>query len=150
MKDETNISARRASPQTALDPKAGAQAEPNPEPMPDVLVEPSWAGRHDWREEAQVALLCLTLENPDMSKADLARALGLGKGRLGFAGQAALRLWERKYRRFLVARSRLGYVRMISPRWIGSRLINAHRFMRIKWAEYRALRAAFSDWKARG
>lgn len=85
--------------------------------------------------------MCLRMENPDMGPEEIAALLGLGGSRIGFGARALLRMWKMKYRRFLVAENRLGYLRALSPLWLLRKLFEGGGFLAARFREYSALRA---------
>lgn len=84
--------------------------------------------------------MCLQMENPDLGPEDIAALLGLGGSRIVYGVRALRRMWHMKYRRFLVAENRLGYLRALSPLWLLRKLVEGGGFLIMRFREYPALR----------
>ncbi len=86
-------------------------------------------------------LMRLLEENPHSSQRGVARALGISVGRVNYCVKALARSGLIKARRFKNSQNKVAYVYLITPRGIRQKTQLTHRFLRIKMAEYEALRS---------
>lgn len=96
-------------------------------------------------DAAQLAVLRLLSERPDVSQRELSAALGLSLGKTHYVLHALLDRGLVKVDNFRRSDRKLAYAYVLTPRGLRAKLQLARRFLARKEAEYRALTRAIAE-----
>lgn len=91
-------------------------------------------------EEAHLRILKIVGENPDVSQRQLAVRLGISLGKTNFLIKALFDKGLIKAGNFSRAENKVGYLYLLTPKGVRAKLRLARAYLRIKEAEYEALR----------
>lgn len=117
-----------------------------PTPSPDAApIRP--AGPTD-RDAAQLALLRLLTERPDLSQRELSVALKLSLGKTHYVLHALLDQGLVKARNFRRNNNKLAYSYLLTPAGIREKVSMTRRFLAFKEAEFEQLQLAISALRA--
>ena len=95
--------------------------------------------RHE--EEANLRILKIVSENPDISQRQLAVRLGISLGKTNFLIKALIEKGLLKAGNFRRAENKVGYLYLLTPKGFGAKLRLTRAFLIRKEAEYKALRS---------
>ena len=99
-------------------------------------------------DEAQLALLRLLNEQPELSQRELSQALGLSLGKTHYVLHALLDRGLVKVRNFRRNDNKLGYAYFLTPTGLGEKLSMTRRFLARKEAEFEQLQLAIAALRA--
>ena len=99
-------------------------------------------------EERQLNALRLLEENPELSQRELAGALGVSVGAANYCLKALVEKGWVKLENFQKNPSKLGYLYLLTPIGIAAKAQLTASFLRLKKAEYEALRAEIDQLQA--
>lgn len=99
-------------------------------------------------DDAQLALLRLLNEQPELSQRDLAHALGLSLGKTHYVLHALLDRGLVKVSNFRRNDSKLGYAYFLTPAGLGEKMRMTRNFLARKEAEFERLRGAIAALRA--
>ena len=91
-------------------------------------------------EEAHLRILKIVGEKPDISQRQLAVSLGISLGKTNFLIKALFDKGLIKAGNFSRAENKVGYLYLLTPKGVRAKLRLTRAFLRIKEAEYEALR----------
>jgi EPS-associated MarR family transcriptional regulator len=93
------------------------------------------------RESLDFELLYLLETEPGLTQRELAERLGISLGRTNYCVRALLDKGVIKLANFRAARSKLGYVYVMTPKGIAQRIELSRRFLQRKLTEFERLKA---------
>lgn len=93
------------------------------------------------RESLDFELLYLLETDPGLSQRELAERLGISLGRVNYCIRALLEKGAIKLANYRAAKSKLGYVYVMTPKGIAQRIALSHRFLQRKLTEFERLKA---------
>ena len=99
------------------------------------------ARRDKVREDAQVRILRLLQENPEMSQRELAKAVGISTGSIHYVLTGLLDKGLIKLGNFSAAEDKRRYAYVLTPKGISAKAQLTRAFLVRKMAEYDALKA---------
>ena len=97
--------------------------------------------RDKLREDAQVRILRLLHDNPEMSQRELAKAVGISAGGVHYVVNALIEKGLVKLGNFTASQDKRRYVYVLTAKGLAARAELTRRFLERKKAEYEALRA---------
>ena len=97
---------------------------------------------------AQLALLRLLNERPELSQRELSLALGLSLGKTHYVLHALLDRGLVKVRNFRRNNNKLAYAYLLTPAGLGEKLSLTRRFLARKEAEFEQLQSAIATLRA--
>ena len=97
------------------------------------------------REDAQVRVLRLLQENPEMSQRELAKAVGISTGGIHYVLNALLDKGLIKLGNFSAAEDKRRYAYVLTAKGIAEKARLTRAFLARKMAEYEALKAEIED-----
>lgn len=92
------------------------------------------------QEEAHLKVLRLLEANPKLSQRELAEALGVSVGKANYCIRALLDRGLLKMQNFRNSRNKMAYMYLLTPAGLTAKTELSARFLKIKMAEYEALR----------
>ncbi len=87
-------------------------------------------------------------ENPDMTQRALAVELGISVGGLNYGLNALIDKGFVKMQTFSRSKNKFGYVYLLTPKGISEKVSLTSKFLKLKQAEYEALKAEIESLKA--
>lgn len=112
---------------------------------PPPVIEPS---DNPERDAAQLALLRLLTERPDLSQRELSAALNLSLGKTHYVLHALLDQGLVKARNFRRNNNKLAYSYLLTPAGMREKMQMTRRFLAHKEAEFEQLRSAIAALRA--
>lgn len=99
-------------------------------------------------DAAQLALLRLLAEQPDLSQRELSKALGLSLGKTHYVLHALLNKGLVKARNFRRNDNKLAYAYLLTPAGLREKMNLTRQFLARKEAEFELLQSTISELKA--
>ena len=99
------------------------------------------AQRDKMREDAQVRILRLLQDNPEMSQRELAKAVGVSTGGIHYVLNGLLDKGLIKLGNFTAAEDKRRYAYVLTPKGVTAKAQLTRAFLARKMAEYEALKA---------
>jgi len=99
------------------------------------------AQRDKMREDAQVRILRLLQDNPEMSQRELAKAVGVSTGGIHYVLNGLLDKGLIKLGNFTAAEDKRRYAYVLTPKGVAAKAQLTRAFLARKMAEYEALKA---------
>ena len=103
------------------------------------------AQRDKIREDAQVRILRLLQDNPEMSQRDLAKAVGVSTGGVHYLLNALVEKGFIKLGNFTAAKDKRRYAYVLTPKGLAAKADLTKRFLMRKMAEYELLKAEIDE-----
>lgn len=98
--------------------------------------------RHQlFQEDTRFRVLRLLQEHPDLTQREIADRLGISLGGVNYCLRALVDKGLVKIHNFRMSKNKMGYVYLLTPRGISTKVDLAEAFLRRKMDEYEALRA---------
>jgi EPS-associated MarR family transcriptional regulator len=100
------------------------------------------------QEETHLRIMRILQENPDMTQRALAVELGISVGGLNYGLNALIDKGFVKMQTFSRSKNKFGYVYLLTPKGISEKVSLTSKFLKLKQAEYEALKAEIESLKA--
>lgn len=92
------------------------------------------------REEAQLKVLQILADQPDLSQRDLAERLEVSVGKVNYLLRGLMEVGAIKARNFANSRNKIAYAYLLTPRGFAQKLTLTKGYLVRRQAEYEALR----------
>ena len=96
-------------------------------------------------ESLDFELIYLLETEPSLTQREMAERLGISLGRVNYCVRALMKKGFIKLANYRAAKSKLGYIYVLTPKAIGQRIALSHQFLQHKLAEFERLKTQIEN-----